>query len=233
MPGGGYRKSFLNKIKSLHSSGRVFDGIVPDRYGAVEALCIADHVVWLDDHICVYNSCGKNTWSGTLKKGYESLCGFVSHSREDKDYSDGLFIPGVVASVYNIIASDYHNAVLAAVSSNYCKRKKTDIDSVRLAVLAEKELMGVKHISEDVLDDQKKLVSAYIRQFDESKQKKIAEYREMEKKRKRLYFMKSGVDGILRKGMSCRYKPVEIISTELEKRMSKDSFFVKALADIK
>lgn len=66
--GGGYKKSFVNRIRLLHGSGRVFDGIVPDRYGAVEALCMADDVIWLDDHICIYNLCGKNTWSGTIKK---------------------------------------------------------------------------------------------------------------------------------------------------------------------
>lgn len=75
-----YQDNFVEKIRSMHGSGRVFDGIVPDRYGAMEALCFAKNVFWLDDHICIYNSCGKNTWTRTMNEGVESLNAFVQES---------------------------------------------------------------------------------------------------------------------------------------------------------
>lgn len=231
--GGVYKESFVKKIRLLHDSGRVFDGIVPDRYGAVEALCIADNIIWLDENICIYNSCGKNTWAGTLKKGYESLHNFVSQSREDKDQSARLLIPGVIASVNNIVASDYYNAVEDAVSLNYYKRKNVNINRVRLAALVEKELLGVKHISDNVLDDQKKLLDAYIGQFDESEQKRFLFYRRQLKQRKRWLLIKAGIDRIFRKGMNSRWEPAKAVCLALEKRLSKDTVFIKDLSDVR
>lgn len=165
--GGVYSKSFLESIRVLHDSGRIFDGIVPDRYGAVEALCIAKDVYWLDDNIIIYNVCGKNTWGDVIKKQSEDVINFVAHSRSDKNGVDDLLIPGVFASVNNIVASDYHNAFFNArgTSKNVFSGIKEGIPF--LLAVVENELESNRTIAEDILEKQKKLVLEYMETLNE------------------------------------------------------------------
>lgn len=230
---GGYSHEFVDKIRLSHDSGRVFDGIVPDRYGAVEALCIAKKVLWLDDNICIYNCCGKNTWGSTVKRGYESLHSFVSQSRKDMDYSDQLFVPGVVASASNIVASDYHNAVSSAVSSGYCRFGKVDIDRGYLAALVENELLDVSNISDAVLEEQKKLTDAYTNQLGETEKICLEKSRKQIKSGKKKFAFKSGIDKILYRGMDSDHKLLRIAGTKLELLLSRDTIIVKDLSDIR
>lgn len=231
--GGVYRKSFIEKIRKSHDSGRVFDGIVPDRYGAAEALCIAKDIFWLDDSICVYNSCGKNTWSSTVKKGYQSLNDFVSRSRADMDYSDKLLIPGVVASVNNIVASDYRNAVMYAVSSNEKNFLNLNIDRGYLAALAENELQNACNISDAVLKEQKRLLQAFTDRFDVSEKESCRTAGKEIRKSKNIFAVKSGVDRILLRGMDSKFRWLQKAGTKLEVLLSKDTLIVEQLSDIR
>lgn len=108
--GGVYRREFVDRIKRIHVSGRLFDGVVPDRYGAVEALTMADKVCWLDDNIIIYGIYKKNTW-GSVQGKKESIQDFIYNSREGYDITRRLFCPKVIISVNNILATDFRDAL--------------------------------------------------------------------------------------------------------------------------
>lgn len=196
-------------------------------------MCIAEDVFWLDDNICIYNSCGKNTWSSTIKKGYQSLIDFVSLSRADMDYSDKLLIPGIVASVNNIVASDYRNAVSCAVSSNDKKLLNLNIDRGYLAALVENELQNARNISDVVLKEQKQLLQKFLVQFDESEKESYITAGKRIRDSKKVFAVKSGVDRMLRKGMDSEFRWLQKAGTKLETALSRDTLIVKRLSDIR
>lgn len=161
--GGVYHESFISKIRNTHISGRLFDGMVPDRYGAAEALCLADRVFYLDDSLCVYNSCGKNTWRSHEKKGYDGVISFIKTSHLGYDISESLEIPGVIGSVSNIIATDYRDAVVSTVKKGVCKQDvQPNLGRGELAASAFLELNGAKNISEDEIVSELRLLENYV-----------------------------------------------------------------------
>ncbi len=108
--GGVYSKSFIDQIRHISEEGRLFDGIVPDRYVSVLALFLArdDRILFLDDHILIYSSNRRNTleWGG---KEYESGISVFSSSRKGEKYYEEIMFPQIPIA-HNILASDFLRA---------------------------------------------------------------------------------------------------------------------------
>lgn len=230
---GGYSREFIEKIRTIHQSGRLFDGMVPDRFGAAEALCIAEKIVWIDENIQIYNACGKNTWSGTVKKGFDGLREFVEKSRADKSYLDKLMIPYVVASVNNIVASDYANAVEQAASFGYGNFEVEKIDTVYLSAVVSCELREENNIDREVLDGQIKLVDDYIRKFHTTEMEKFKQYQKEVKEREVHKNFKIRIMNSISQCINSNHKVLQHIGTCLLNVLSNDSFIIRDLSDLK
>lgn len=176
--GGIYNRDLISGIQGLHDSGRLFEGAVPDRYAAIEAVCVAEEVYYFNDNICIYNSCKRNTWSSTAKKGHkEILAAFAAPVSGGWNY-DNLIIDGVYASISNILATDYYNAQKMVLDAKKFKREeKCDINVAKVAALAEYELKEEKNLKVEEKKREEEKLQKYIRDMDSNTQKKYHKYR--------------------------------------------------------
>lgn len=238
--GGVYAESFIGKVRGSHESGRFFEGVVPDRYGAVDALCKAEKVLFLDDNITIYNTSrsDKHTWNSVSKKGLDEINAFVRESRRDVDYTESLLIPGVTASVNNILASDYLNAAINGTPSDSADFIKKSIDVGYLAALVENDLSEETGIDDAVLSEQKSLLERYIGQMSDSDKAVFDASREQikkskkERRRKSLFGLKPFVDRMLGKGILSDNGLLQSVCTTLENILSKNITVIKSLSDI-
>lgn len=232
--GGVYNRSFIEKVRSIHNSGRIFDGIIPDRYGAAEALCIAQKVVWLDDNIIIYGLFAKNTWASTVKKGIDGFEAFVKESRRDKDYSKQLLVPGVIASVNNLVASDYYNAINNA-SSHYDRYGENHIDLGYLIGLIDLELRDARNISDEVIAGQRGNLYSFIDQLNDSEVENFKRSRKMilhQRRRSTFFGLKPRIDKVLRSLSQSKSALINHACTELLRALSKNTVIVSSLAEI-
>lgn len=236
--GGVYRESFLSELRLSHDSGRVFDGIVPDRYGAVDALCIAKKVLFLDDEISIYDNCGRHDWASTQKKGMEQINSFVRKSRGDRDYTDALLIPGVTASMNNILASDYLNAARNGTSPGEYEALKQNVDMGQLLVKVECDLRDGQDLSDEVRDEQLVIFNEYVEHLSASdREGYIESKRKMKKKGAEhkaiaLFGLRPFLDRWIGKGVLSSGKALRGVCTMLENALSRDIVVVRGLSDI-
>lgn len=140
--GGVFSESLIRKIRGINADERFFDGMVPDRGLSVQALCIVDEnrIKFLDDHILIYNSNGRNTVTYNRKKKLTDIADILIHSRADRDYYNSMIFPKI-AVTHNALASDFSRIIEFMKSSSQYKRKKEyEIPKGRLLAILEKRL---------------------------------------------------------------------------------------------
>lgn len=230
--GGMYHREFIEKIRKIHTSGRLFDGVVPDRYGALEALCIAENVFYLDDSLCVYNSCGKNTWRSQEKKGYDGIVSFIKTSHVGYDISESLEIPGVVGSVSNIIATDYRDAVASVLARNICKLDvKPALARGVLAAIAHIELSYAKNIDAQEIRKELELVDKYVRGLSSDEKDAYTEYVEVRKKQDNHTGRMAQIQKILYRLSSSNFRIIEGSAQRILTKVSKNSMVINDIED--
>ena len=138
----------------------------------------------------------------------------------------------MVASVNNVLASDYYNAVHQAISSKECQISEMNIDKGYLAALVENELLDAKNISDDVLEQQKALVDIYVRQLNEAEKRTYATTRKKLRHASLKYGVKSSVDRLLRRWMCSDNKLLRNEATRLNLFLSKDASLIRGLSDL-
>lgn len=159
--GGVCSADFLKIMKEING-GRLFDGMVPDRYFAVEALCIVspEKIKFLDDHILIYNSNGRNTTSYSLNN---SIAVF-QRSREGKLYYDDMIFQGIAIG-HNVLASDFERALGHVMSTGKYRRKRIPhIPRGRLLAILEKKLVPYTADYEEY-EKEKQLIETYKAQM--------------------------------------------------------------------
>lgn len=160
--GGVFSKRIINKIRVNNIEGRLFDGIVPDRVLSAEALCIVDgnRIKFLDDHILIYNSNGRNTVTFNGKKKLSDVADILIHSREGRNYYDSMIFPEI-AVTHNALASDFARIVDYVKSGGQYKREKVyQIPKGRLLAILEKRLKVFEY-DYDEYNREVKLIEKY------------------------------------------------------------------------
>ena len=229
---GVYHRGFIEKIRKTHTSGRLFDGVVPDRYGAVEALCIAENVFYLDDSLCVYNSCGKNTWRSQEKKGYDGVVSFIKTSHFGYDISESLEIPGVAGSVSNIIATDYRNAVASVLEKGICKQDvKPVLGRGILAAIAHIELSYAKNISCQEIKKELALVDRYVSGLSLDEKEAYTKYVEARKKQDNYTGRRAQIQKVLYRLSSSDLRTLKVSAQRILTKVSANSVVINDVGD--
>lgn len=156
--GGVCSANFLKIMKEMNG-GRLFDGMVPDRYFAVEALCIVSpgKIKFLDDHILIYNSNGRNT---TNYRSLNNSVAVFQRSREEKRYYDDMIFPGIAIG-HNVLASDFERALGFVISAGKYRRKRVPcIPRGRLLAILEKKIASYTADYEEY-EKEKQLIETY------------------------------------------------------------------------
>lgn len=115
-----YSKELADKIRAVNGNGRLFDGVIADRYTSYVAMALVDEFTYIDEPLSIYIRNGSHT-SDVAKSSINTLEKTWMISNRNFSIEDmKKFIPltNCIALVKNIQAGDYLYAIYKLINSN-------------------------------------------------------------------------------------------------------------------